>query len=128
MTCSILGSMLLPSVAQAEAPPSYILFWGDLDNPDLPGNFLLELGLTTDDQGFVYVADHDNARVQKFTRDGRFVTLWGTRGPGNGQFEDGPMGIAADHLGNIYVTEDLGRIQKFSASGDFIASWGVAGT
>ena len=35
------------------------------------------LGVAVDADGFVYVTDSDNYRVQKFTSDGEFVAAWG---------------------------------------------------
>lgn len=33
-----------------------------------------------------------------------YLTQWGTYGTGNGQF-DGPVGVATDAAGNVYVTD-----------------------
>jgi hypothetical protein len=64
--------------------------------------------------GDVYVVDSGNNRVQRFDRDGRFVSEFGSAGRGNGQF-DRPYGIAIDKDGYIFVS-DTGnkRIQKFA--------------
>jgi len=52
-----------------------------------------------------------------------FVTKWGTKGGGNGQFRY-PRGIAVDSSGNVYVA-DTGnhRIQKFTSTGTYIKDW-----
>ena len=64
--------------------------------------------------GSVYVADRSNDRIQKFTSAGVFVSKWGTRGGGDGQFY-GPTGVTVASDGSVYVA-DYGnhRIQKFS--------------
>jgi DNA-binding beta-propeller fold protein YncE len=49
----------------------------------------------------VYVVDTFNHRIQKFTGDGAYLTQWGTRGGGNGQFS-GPMDVAADFNGDVF--------------------------
>jgi hypothetical protein len=66
-----------------------------------------------DDAGHVYVVDSDNARVQKFTSSGVFVTKWGRKGSGHGQFYD-PLAVAVDGSGYVYVSDGgNGRVQKF---------------
>jgi DNA-binding beta-propeller fold protein YncE len=73
--------------------------------------------------GDIFVADGEgqNARVVKFTKDGKFVKYWGTKGPGPGQF-DTPRGIATDSKGNIWVC-DRGnrRLETFDSDGNFLA-------
>src|SRR5208283_5055727 len=56
-----------------------------------------------------------------------FITQWGAKGTGNGQFRN-PRGIAVDRLGNIYVADVTNdRIQKFSGTGIYITQWGTLG-
>jgi streptogramin lyase len=84
--------------------------------------------IALDNDGFAYVVDRQNNRIQKFNRDGVFITKWGNNGTGDGEFNT-PYGIAADSSGFVYVV-DYGndRIQKFSSDGEFIAKWGNNGT
>jgi DNA-binding beta-propeller fold protein YncE len=42
----------------------------------LPGEFYIPHNLVCDDEGWVYVADRENHRVQVFDGDGRFETQW----------------------------------------------------
>ncbi|MGA1841506.1 MAG: 6-bladed beta-propeller [bacterium] len=85
-------------------------------------------GITVDGMGYVYVADTDNHRIQKFSPDGRLVTKWGRNGSGEGAFNF-PRGIAIDKNGFVYVADtDNHRIQKFTSEGEFIASWGSPGS
>jgi tripartite motif-containing protein 71 len=66
-------------------------------------------------------------RVQKFDSNGNFITKWGSKGTGDGQF-NGPNDIALDPSGNIYVLDsDNGRVQKFDSNGNFITKWGSGG-
>src|SRR3712207_7681975 len=64
------------------------------------------------------------SRVQKFTREGEYISSFGERGSGPGQFEQ-PWGIAVDMFGDIYIG-DWGndRIQKLTADGQFLFSAG----
>jgi tripartite motif-containing protein 71 len=77
---------------------------------------------------FVYIADQNNDRIQKFSKDGTFITAWGEQGEGNGQFLH-THGIDLDSEGNVYVSDrDQPSIQKFSSDGTFINKWGSEGT
>ena len=78
-----------------------------------------------DSAGNVYVADADNNRIQKFTKEGVFLAKWGTYGTGDGQFYD-PKGVAVDSAGNVYVADAYNnRIQKFTEDGVFLTKWGT---
>ena len=101
-----------------------MLAWGS-EGGDV-GQFRTPKGITADSDGFVYVVDSGNGRIQKFTGNGQFVLTWGTKGDALEQFRS-PRGIATDLAGNVYVADTFNyRVQKFSSEGDFIASWGGA--
>jgi len=53
-----------------------------------------------------------------------FVTSWGSRGRGPGEFE-GPRGVAVSLQGTVYVA-DTGnaRLQVFDETGEFLGEWG----
>jgi DNA-binding beta-propeller fold protein YncE len=77
---------------------------------------------------YIYIADQNNDRIQKFSKDGTFITTWGEEGEGNGQFLH-THGIDLDSDGNVYVSDrDQPSIQKFSSDGTFIKKWGSEGT
>ncbi|MBI5229417.1 PKD domain-containing protein, partial [Candidatus Micrarchaeota archaeon] len=83
------------------------------------GAFNWPIGIAVDSaNGFVYVADSNNNRIQKFSLNGDFVSSWGTGGTGAFKFLEG---LAVDSSGNVYAA-DAGnnRIQKFSSSGNFL--------
>ena len=44
-------------------------------------------------------------RVKKFDTGGNLIASWGEKGEDNGEFIH-PHGIAVDHAGNIYVTDE----------------------
>ncbi|HUU40655.1 MAG TPA: hypothetical protein VMW42_06935, partial [Desulfatiglandales bacterium] len=91
------------------------------------GEFYGAEGIVTDTNGYVYVADTGNSRVQKFTSDGEFVTMWGSYGTEDGEEIWYVTGIATDSEGNVYVSSNY-QIQKFTSEGVFITMWQGAGT
>lgn len=92
-----------------------------------PGQFNEPFDIAIDREGFLYVTDTRNFRIQKLDRDGRFVLEWGNQGEGDGFFEK-PAGIAVDGEGYVYVSDyDNDYIQKFSSEGEFILKWGKGG-
>jgi tetratricopeptide (TPR) repeat protein len=94
------------------------------------GQFDQPAGIAVDPvSGYVYVADKDNNRIQKFDTAGRFLIKWGSKGSADGQF-DQPAGIAVDPVsGYVYVADkDNNRIQKFDTAGRFLIKWGSKGS
>src|ERR1051326_1096904 len=78
--------------------------------------------ITTDTLNNVYVSSDNH--TFKFTGDGQLITSWGSKGSGNGQFNQ-IVGIATDSANNVYVTDKYNvRVEKFTADGNFIKSWG----
>jgi len=58
------------------SPDGKLLFsWGEPGND--PGQFNLPHNIATDKNGYVYVADRENHRVQVFDSNGKFQTQWG---------------------------------------------------
>jgi DNA-binding beta-propeller fold protein YncE len=74
--------------------------------------------------GELYVADgYGNARIHRFTPDGRLILSWGEPGDQPGQFRI-PHGIAADRQGNVWVADrENSRLQCFSPTGEFQHQW-----
>ena len=88
----------------------------------LPFHFPTNLALGP--AGEIYVADgYGNARVHKFSADGRLLHSWGEPGAGPGQFHV-PHGIAVDRAGTVYVADrENSRLQLFTPDGEFISEW-----
>jgi NHL repeat len=82
-----------------------------------------------DAAGDIFVADGlGNARIAKFTREGVFVTSWGSRGAEPGLFGS-VLGIAVDAQGNVYAADGGNRrIQVFDNNGTFKAQYTNVGT
>lgn len=77
--------------------------------------------------GDVFVADghggNSNARVLKFSKDGRFIKAWGKKGSAPGEF-DTPHGLAIDSRGRLFVGDrGNNRIQIFDHNGTFLDAW-----
>ena len=61
----------------------------------------------------VYVSEDNNCRVSVFTTKGQFVTSFGKRGVGPGEFVC-PRGLAVDDCGVVYVCDkDNNRCDVF---------------
>ena len=70
--------------------------------------------IAVDNDGDIFVADTYNDRIQSFTGDGIFLTMWDNTAGGQEQLF-APQDVAVDGDGNVYVA-DLGRIQMFTAT------------
>ena len=97
--------------------------WGSFGNGK--GEFNSPFAIAVDLAGNVYVTEahtHEslpgeptvgNHRIQAFNAVGEFLTAWGTRGAGDGQFHS-PFALAVGFAGNIYVADHTnGRVQVF---------------
>ena len=81
--------------------------------------------------GDIFVADGHgsppnsqvNARIVKFTKDGKFIKEWGKLGSAPGEF-NAPHTLAFDSKGRLFVGDrSNNRIQIFDQDGKFIAEW-----
>lgn len=94
---------------------------------DGPDTFNQPSDVAVAPSGDVFVADgHDensNARIVKFSKEGRFVKAWGRRGSSPGEF-DTPHGLAFDSRGRLFVADrGNNRIQIFDQEGAFLEEW-----
>jgi DNA-binding beta-propeller fold protein YncE len=87
-------------------------------------------GVAIGANGDIFVSDghggnaSHNARVLKFSKDGRFIKTWGHEGSAPGDFDD-PHDIAiGGSMGRVYVADRRNsRIQVFDQDGNFISAW-----
>ncbi len=94
--------------------------WGG--QGDALGEFNEPFDIAIDQQGFMYVTDVRNKRVQKFDSDGMFKIAFGQN-----LFEK-PSGIAIGPDNTVWVTDfDQDKIFHFDCQGRLLDSWGVAG-
>jgi streptogramin lyase len=93
---------------------------GQLKQPDL--------GIVTDSEGNIWVADTENNRVEKFNKEGEYLSQFGKEGSGNGEFK-APKGLAIDASGNIWVVDSGNdRVQKFNSKGEYLSKFGEKGS
>ena len=60
--------------------------------------------------------------------DYTYQSQFGSSGTGNGQF-DGPLGVATDSHGNVYVSDHRHhRVEKFNSSGAYVSQFGSYGS
>ncbi len=81
-------------------------------------------GVSISPSGEIYVSDgYGNARIHKFSNDGKLLLSWGEPGGEPGQFRL-PHSVRVDKLGRIWVADrENHRIQIFDASGKFLDEW-----
>lgn len=93
------------------------------------GQFALATDIALDDSGLIYVTDSKGACVQVFRGDGAYVTRFGVKGSGDGQFMF-PTSIAFEKVSRqIAVVDSLnGRVQFYELSGAYVRSIGALGT
>jgi sugar lactone lactonase YvrE len=92
-----------------------------LDNFNKPSDVLVA------PNGEIFVADghggDSNARILKFTRDGKFIKSWGKKGTQPAEF-DTPHSMAMDSRGRLFVADrNNNRIQIFDQDGNYLDAW-----
>ena len=99
--------------------------WGEWGHG--PGQFAWPHGIGVDKNGTVYVCDRENDRIQLFTTDGEFITMWT-------DFKN-PHNLYIDHENDvIYVAEsqlralsrpsDRSRVSILDLKGNVLSMWG----
>ncbi len=83
--------------------------------------------VTTAANGDIYVADghggESNARVMKFSKDGKFIKSFGSKGKGRGELDE-LHAIAIDSQGRVFVGDrGNGAIKIFDADGKLLDEW-----
>ena len=102
-----------------------LLTLGRKDRPgDGPDQFDRPTDVAVAPSGEFYVTDgYGNSRVLKFSKEGKLLTQWGTKGDGEGQFRL-PHAVCLDGRGRVYVGDrENDRVQVFDPDGRFLAQW-----
>jgi streptogramin lyase len=105
-----------------------------LGKPGIGGNgtdvFDRPTGVAIGANGDIFVSDghsrnrSNNARIVKFTNDGRFIKTWGHLGAEPGNFQDPHDLDVGGSRGYVYVADrQNNRVQVFDQEGTFIAAW-----
>ena len=92
-----------------------------------PDTFNMPSAVLIAPSGDIFVGDghggNSNARVVKFSKDGKFIKAWGKKGVGPGEFET-PHAFAMDSRGRLFVGDrGNSRIQIFDQDGTFLEEW-----
>jgi DNA-binding beta-propeller fold protein YncE len=93
--------------------------WGQPGKTE-PGHFHLPHSLLVDPEGKVYVCDRANRRVQIFTPEGEFITMWTGMG--------GPDNIVRDKDGIFYIAEQAdesgdSHVSIWDGDGNVLERW-----
>jgi len=94
---------------------------------DGPDTFNMPSAVLIAPNGDIFVGDGhggaSNARVLKFSKDGKLITTWGKRGSAPGDFAT-PHSLAMDSRGRLFVGDrENNRIQIFDQEGTFLEEW-----
>ena len=117
------GRVMMTFGRRSESADAGAKPWGHPDPPlpPLEGLFRQPTDVAWDSSGNIYITDgYVNSRVAKYDKNGDWVTSWGEKGTGPGQFRI-PHAIVVDRNNNIYVADRTNRrIQIFDTEGRFL--------
>ncbi len=82
--------------------------------------------LCCDDENNLYVADRGWSKIFKFDSNGQFITSFGRKGQGPGEFYGRSLRISFGNDGYIYVFDGGNfRLSAFSKKGEFVKSFSL---
>ena len=108
-------------VHRFSADGQLIQSWGQPGKED-PGQFHLPHSLVIDPDGKIYVCDRANRRVQVFSPDGEFITMWTGMG--------GPDNLVLGNDGIFYLAEQAdesgsSHCSVWDADGNVLERWPI---
>ncbi len=117
-------------IQKFDSSGNFITSWGNTGaccvTQSFTGQFVAPEDIAIDSDGHLLVVESSNARVQKFSADGAFISTFGSSGSTNGKFNS-PNAIARDPSGDyIYVLDGSfsgARVQKLTKDGAFVSSF-----
>jgi sugar lactone lactonase YvrE len=112
--------------AGEDKQPKFVLAWGK--KGDKPGEFHSPIGIAINKKDEIFVTDLNNARLQKFDTDGKY--LGGFDMPPDNPKRKSSLngGIAVDDQGLIYLSfMGQHKIGVYTESGKLVREWGKRG-
>jgi sugar lactone lactonase YvrE len=126
-----LTTVLFTGISRAPAhtlqKPTFVLTWGK--KGDKPGEFYSPIGIAINHKDEIFVTDVNNARVQKFNTEGKFLAEFDLPRDEPKRKSNQAGGIAVDGKGLLYVSFMMQhKIAVYSEDGKLVRSWGKKGT
>ncbi len=110
----------------ADPAPEFLLEWGKAG--DAPGEFHSPIGLAFNSRDELYVTDLNNARVQKFSTEGRLLGAFDLPRDKPERKSAIVGGIAIDSDDLIYLTNMvLHNVRVYRDSGELVREWSANG-
>jgi DNA-binding beta-propeller fold protein YncE len=96
-----------------------LMSWGE-PGKTAPNQFHLPHSLVLDEDGIIYLCDRENSRIQVFSPDGQFLTMWTDMRR--------PLDISMDRDGILYISEggvegQSPRVSLMDKQGNVVARW-----
>jgi len=93
--------------------------WGE-PGKTAPNQFHLPHSLVLDEDGIIYLCDRENSRIQVFSPEGQFITMWTDMRR--------PLDISMDQDGILYISEGgleglSPRVSLMDKQGNVVARW-----
>lgn len=131
LLATVVTALPSPGVCAEPAPglqqPRVVLQWGHKGSN--PGEFYSPICIAVSAADEVFVADVNNARVQQFTTEGKFVAAFDLPVDKQPRKSCQVGGLAIDSTGNLYLAFMIQhKIAVYSKTGKLLRQWGKLGT
>ncbi len=111
--------------AVSKKAPRFVLAWGK--KGDKPGEFYSPIGIAINDRDEVFVTDLNNARLQKFSADGKYLGGFDLPLDGFKRKSSQAGGIALDG-GLVYLSYMAQhKVEVYTEAGKLVSTWGRRG-
>jgi sugar lactone lactonase YvrE len=125
----LLGADLAAQPAKEPQPakqPRFLLAWGQ--KGDRPGEFYSPIGIAINKKDEVFVTDLNNARLQKFSADGKHLGGFDLPRDEPKRKSSQAGGIAVDDRGYLYLAfMSQHKVRVYTESGVLVREWGQRG-